>query len=165
VLGRAITIGVYGWDAASFLAALRAGRVDVVLDLRRRRGVRGQEYVWANSRRLQGLLAGAGIGYEHLLELAPTNEMRKALYAAAAARGESQRERTGLTEVYRSEYVREILGRADLERLLAGYDRSSTGALMCVERSPRACHRSLVASALHDRHGVAVEDVLPVERS
>ena len=161
MIGRALTIGVYDWDAASFLRALRGAGAETVLDLRRRRGVRGREYAWANARRLQAMLAEAGIGYEHLIELAPTNEMRSALYASAAARGESQRTRTTLTEEYRREYARAILGRVDLERLLAGYGRECTAALMCVEALPAACHRSLVAAELREHHGVAVQDALP----
>lgn len=39
------TIGVYGFDRDSFLAALAATRIDLLLDVRQRRGVRGSEYV------------------------------------------------------------------------------------------------------------------------
>src|SRR5205809_464882 len=59
------TIGVYGFDCDSFLAALRAARVLSLLDVRQRRGVRGPEYAWANSRRLQTALSAAAIAYEH----------------------------------------------------------------------------------------------------
>jgi len=48
------TIGVYGFDLDSFLAALREANVRQLLDVRQRRGVRGPEYAWANSQRLQG---------------------------------------------------------------------------------------------------------------
>ena len=50
---RIATIGVYGWTLESFLAALHVANVRVVLDVRQRRGVRGPEYAWANSARLQ----------------------------------------------------------------------------------------------------------------
>lgn len=44
-----ITIGVYGFDSASFLARLTAAEVSVVIDVRQRRGVRGPDYAWANA--------------------------------------------------------------------------------------------------------------------
>ncbi|WP_349829476.1 hypothetical protein [Brevibacterium litoralis] len=46
-----------------------------MLDVRQRRGVRGTEYAWANSRRLQAALAANGIDYRHHRELAPTTEL------------------------------------------------------------------------------------------
>jgi len=54
---RLCTIGVYGFDAGSFLRALQTADVRVLLDVRQRRGVRGPEYAWANSTRLQAALA------------------------------------------------------------------------------------------------------------
>ena len=57
------TIGVYGFDRESFLAALAAAGVDLLLDVRQRRGVRGSEYAWANAQRLETSLAEAGVDY------------------------------------------------------------------------------------------------------
>jgi hypothetical protein len=37
-------------------------------------------------------------------------------------------------------------------------------ALLWVERDPEACHRSLVAQWLAERHGVTVEHLLPAAR-
>src|SRR6185503_1913604 len=75
------TIGVYGFSLDTFLDQLRGAGVRLVLDVRQRRGVRGPEYSWANSRRLQAALADAGIAYEHRPELAPTTELRRLQYA------------------------------------------------------------------------------------
>ena len=41
---RVATIGVYGFSAETFLAALRRADVALLLDVRQRRGVRGSEY-------------------------------------------------------------------------------------------------------------------------
>jgi len=68
---RVLTIGVYGWDLDSYLAALAAAEVELLLDVRQRRGVRGREYSWANSLRLQQALGQAGISYHHHKELGP----------------------------------------------------------------------------------------------
>lgn len=54
-LQRVATIGVYGFDADSFFAALVANGVDLFCDLRARRGVRGRECAFANARRLEAM--------------------------------------------------------------------------------------------------------------
>ena len=70
----------------------------LLLDVRQRRGVRGPEYAWANSARLQAALAGAGVAYEHHKELAPTTELRHLQYAEDARRREGKRSRTILAD-------------------------------------------------------------------
>ena len=95
-----VTIGVYGFDAAAFLDRLRQAEVRLLLDVRQRRGVRGPEYAWANSRRLQALLAGARIAYAHHPELAPTTELRRLQYAEDERRGVGKRSRRELAPAY-----------------------------------------------------------------
>jgi uncharacterized protein (DUF488 family) len=141
------TIGVYGADLERFLATLREARVNLLLDVRQRRGVRGAEYAWANAKRLEAELAEAGIGYLHLPELAPTTAMREAQYEADAARHEGKRSRTVISPTYAQLYTEQILDPADLEPIVRFIGRS-TAALFCVERDPAACHRSLVAARL-----------------
>jgi uncharacterized protein (DUF488 family) len=137
------TIGVYGFDRDSFLAALAAAGIELVLDLRQRRGVRGSEYAWANAGRLQEALGEAGIAYSHLKELAPTTELREAQYRADAERGEGKRSRTVLSPVYVEGYTEQILDRVELGPIVS-WIGSSKAALLCVERDPEACHRSEV---------------------
>ena len=156
------TIGVYGFSAATFLSELRRANVPRLLDVRQRRGVRGPEYAWANSRRLQAALAGAGLAYEHRPELAPTTELRELQYAEDARQGVGKRSRAELADEYRRRYTREILDQADVEGLAASLgDDGRTAALLCVERDPEACHRSLVAERLANRHGFAVTPLRP----
>src|SRR3954451_24306531 len=87
------TIGVYGWTLDHFLAALRAAGVELVLDVRQRRGVRGREYAWANAQRVQAALAEARIGYSHHKELAPTTELRHLQYREDDRLGVGKRSR------------------------------------------------------------------------
>ena len=148
------TIGVYGFDAGSFLAALRDGDVRLVLDVRQRRGVRGPEYAWANSQRLQAALAEAGIGYSHHRELAPTTELRRLQYREDDRMGVGKRNRARLADAYRTRYLEEILDPADLSDLVAELPERGRGALLCVERDPEACHRSLIADRLADEFGL-----------
>lgn len=154
------TIGVYGFTAASFLAALRAAEVELVLDIRQRRGVRGSEYAWANAVRLQEMLAGAGISYRHRRDLAPTTELRQLQYREDDRQGVGKRSRQVLSPEYARRYVEEILDRVDLAALAASLPAGTT-ALMCVERDAPACHRSLVAARLGEEMGEGVVDLVP----
>src|SRR5689334_10277955 len=103
--GGIATIGVYGFDRDGFLGALGEAGIDVLVDVRQRRGVRGSEYAWANARRLEAALAEAGVDYLHMKELAPTTEMRQAQYREDARRGEGKRSRTVLGDEYRRLYT------------------------------------------------------------
>lgn len=153
------TIGVYGFTADGFVAALREANVRLLLDLRRRRGVRGALYPWANARRLQALLQENGIAYRHHLELAPTDELRRLLHRE----GVPQRSRTFLTPEYVERYVREILDPADLDTVAEELRTLGPGVLLCVEARPEACHRSLVAARLSERQGFEVTHLLAPE--
>jgi uncharacterized protein (DUF488 family) len=150
------TIGVYGHDRDSFLAALSKAEVDLLLDVRQRRGVRGSEYAWANAKRLQDALAETGIGYTHLTELAPTTELRELQYREDARRGEGKRSRTVLAPEYVERYEAEILEPLDLEPIV-NWIGAGRAALLCVEHDPEACHRSLIAERLQRDFGFEVE--------
>ncbi len=155
------TIGVYGWTLDAWLAALRAAGVRLVVDVRQRRGVRGSEYAWANAQRLQAVLADAGIAYEHRQELAPTTELRQLQYAEDDRVGVGKRSRVDLAPAYVERYTREILGRVDLPPIVEGLPAAGAAALMCVERDPEACHRSLIADRLAAEFGFTVTHVRP----
>jgi uncharacterized protein (DUF488 family) len=155
------TIGVYGWTLDAFLSALREAGATQLLDVRQRRGVRGREYSWANAKRLQAALAGAGIEYRHHLELAPTTELRQLQYAEDARQGVGKRSRARLAPEYATRYVREILDQAELGPIVAAMPEDGVAALLCVERDPEACHRSLVAERLEREHGLDVRHLTP----
>ena len=155
-----MTIGVYGFDAASFLQELRDADVRLLLDVRQRRGVRGPEYAWANSLRLQAALAEADIAYRHHPELAPTTELRHLQYAEDDRQGVGKRSRRVLAASYKSRYLAEILNHADLAPIVSALS-DGVAALLCVESEPAACHRSLIARRLADEYDVRVEHLLP----
>jgi uncharacterized protein (DUF488 family) len=123
--------------------------------VRQRRGVRGREYAWANARRLEGALDDAGIGYEHRPDLAPTTELRELQYREDAKAGARKRSRERLAPEYAARFTAEILDAAELTPLPA------SAALLCVERDPEACHRSLVADRFAGEHGLAVTHLRP----
>lgn len=155
------TIGVYGFDAESFLAALRAADVRLLLDVRQRRGVRGSQYAWANSQRLQALLADAGIAYRHEPTLAPSTELRQLQYREDDRLGVGKRSRAVLADAYRERYTRAILDRADLDAIGAELAAAGTTALLCVELEPAACHRSIAAQRIAERFGLELTHLRP----
>lgn len=158
---RIATIGIYDADLESFLAALRAADVALLMDVRQRRGVRGREYAWANAQRLQAAVADARIAYEHHKELAPTSELRHLQYAEDDRRGVGKRSRRELAASYVERYRREILDHADLESIVERMPHDRATAFLCVERYPEACHRSLIAADLAAAYTLAVEHLYP----
>jgi uncharacterized protein (DUF488 family) len=155
------TIGVYDFDAARFIDALDEAGVTKVIDIRQRRGVRGTQYAWANSRRLQALLADAHIAYEYHPELAPTTELRHLQYREDDRQGVGKRNRVRLSPEYVRAYTEEILDLVPLEPLVRRLPVHGIGALLCVEATAQACHRSLLANRLAERFGVEIVHLEP----
>jgi uncharacterized protein (DUF488 family) len=149
------TIGVYGFDAESFGAALTENGVDLLVDIRRRRGVRGPQYAWANAKKLTGLLYDLLVFYEHVLELAPPTELLRFQHEIDR-HGAGMRSRTALDPLYVERYEREVLAAADLDATAAVLSRYERPALLCVETDAATCHRSLAAAALAPRLEVSV---------
>jgi uncharacterized protein (DUF488 family) len=158
---RVATIGVYGWTLERFLDALRVAGVEQLLDVRQRRGVRGSEYAWANSKRLQAALAEAGVEYRHHPELAPTTELRQLQYAEDARQGVGKRSRNELAPEYVKRYTAERLDHVQLPPIVEAMPAAGAAALFCVERDPGACHRSLAAERIAEEFGLAVTHIRP----
>jgi uncharacterized protein (DUF488 family) len=72
-----------------------------------------------------------------------------------------KRSRRELAAEYARRYTTEILDRADLAPIVSALPSSGTAALFCVERDPEACHRSLIARRLAERHRVTIEHLRP----
>jgi uncharacterized protein (DUF488 family) len=108
-------------------------------------------------------LSDAGIGYEHLPEFAPTTALRHLQYRADDRQGVGKRSRVRLSPEYVRAYSEEILDHAPLERLVERLPVHGIAALLCVEATARACHRSLVAERLAERFGFEVVHLEPTE--
>jgi uncharacterized protein (DUF488 family) len=159
---KIITIGVYGFDEAGFFAALREAGVDLFCDIRQRRGVRGSQYAFANSQRLQARLAAMGIEYLHFKELAPTPAVRARQDTADKASKTAKRQRTTLSSTFIEAYQSEILNQFDPQELIEALPPDTqVVALFCVERDPAACHRSLVAAKLAEAKQLEVAHLMP----
>ena len=165
------TIGVYGSTEESFFAALVQNEIELFIDIRARRGMRGAQYKYANSAALQAKLKELGIYYAHLKELAPTKEIRSLQWQADKEQQTLKRERTGLSAAYEQAYKKQILkyGKRRADRILdpakvleaakklAEYPEGKPlqrFALFCVEQNHKACHRWLVAEKLKKDFGL-----------
>jgi uncharacterized protein (DUF488 family) len=161
-LSKLITIGVYGSTEAGFFTALQAAGVDTFCDVRRRRGVRGSEYAFANHHRLETRLTGLGIRYLHFLDLAPSQALRELQYAADRETQTAKRQRATLSEEFVNRYREERLGAFDSRRFIEQLGpEARVVALFCVERAPAACHRSLLAERLQRDLGVEIVHLMP----
>lgn len=131
---RLFTIGYEGATVGEFLAALQSAGVERVIDVR----------AIPNSRRpgfsktpLRNALADAGVDYVHLRALGTPADGRA---AARAGRHDD------LKRIY--------AGQLELPEAIAegaqmvGLAEEKPTALLCYERDPAACHRSLLLSAL-----------------
>jgi uncharacterized protein (DUF488 family) len=134
---RIFTIGYEGATVGEFLAALASAGVERVIDVRalplsRRPGF--------SKSPLRAALTEAGIDYVHL----------KALGTPAAGREAARKGR-------REELERIYAGQLELPEAIAegarmlDLARDKPSALLCFERDPAACHRSLLLAAIAPR--------------
>jgi uncharacterized protein (DUF488 family) len=134
---RIFTIGYEGATVGEFLAALASAGVERVIDVRalplsRRPGF--------SKSPLRAALTEAGIDYVHL----------KALGTPAAGREAARKGR-------REELERIYAGQLELPEAIAegarmlDLARDKPSALLCFERDPAACHRSLLLAATAPR--------------
>jgi uncharacterized protein (DUF488 family) len=159
---KIVTIGVYGFDESSFFEVLCKAKVDTFCDIRSRRGLRGATYAFANSVRLQARLSELGIRYIYRKDLGPTKTVRDEQAAADKANKTAKRKRTVLGEAFIEAYQNECLVEFEPQSLLDELESDTkVVALFCVETSPEACHRSLVADKLAKTFNLEVEDILP----
>ena len=87
--------------------------------------------------------------------------LRRLQYREDARQGVGKRSRIELAPEYRERYTREILDQVDLGSLVAELPADAASALLCVERDPEACHRSLIAERLASEHGLVVAHLRP----
>ena len=146
------TIGVYNSTEKVFFKKLTDNHIDIFCDIRQRRGVRGSKYSFVNSTRLQEKLNEQEIKYGHILELAPTTEIRELQKEADDHQGELKRDRNKLDRVFVLAYKEKILRRFNFENFIEKLEEegASRVVLFCVEEKAEACHRSIVSEKLEN---------------
>ncbi|MFN3946284.1 MAG: DUF488 family protein [Allosphingosinicella sp.] len=134
---RVFTIGYESATQAELIEALRSAGVARVIDVR---AVPNSRRPGFSKNALRGGLADAGIDYVHLRALGTPADGR-----AAARRGDS----AALDRIYAEQLeTMEAVVEAERMRELAA---EAPSALLCYERDPEQCHRSLLrAAALSD---------------
>lgn len=144
------TIGVYNSDKEQFFNKLIENGIDTFCDIRQRRGVRGREYSFVNSNRLQTTLHEIGINYLYFKELAPTQEIRDLQKAADKENKELKRDRQKLGVVFTENYNNKILSTFNINGFMNQLKviGANKVVLFCVEEHHGACHRSLVTDKI-----------------
>lgn len=144
------TIGVYNSTEQEYFKKLTENSIDTFCDIRQRRGVRGAKYSFVNSNRLQEKLIELDIKYGHVIDLAPTTDIRDLQKEADAQQGELKRDRNKLGTVFTIAYKDRILSNFDFDSFVDKLDEVGANrvVLFCVEEKPEACHRSIVTDKL-----------------
>ena len=144
------TIGVYNSTEQDFFKKLTANQIDTFCDIRQRRGVRGSQYAFVNSNRLQEKLNQLEIKYGHIIDLAPTTEIRDLQKEADMQKGETKRERNTLGQVFTIAYKDKVLNKFNFDSFIEKLEEvgASRVVLFCVEEKAEACHRSIVTDKL-----------------
>ena len=142
---RIFTIGYEGTTVPEFIAALKTAGVERVIDVRalplsRRPGF--------SKSALRAALADAGIEYVHLKALGTPAEGR----AAARAGRHADLERIYAGQLELPEAIAQSAQMLDLAR-------EKPSALLCMERDPKHCHRTLLLDAVAE--GAEVVDLYP----
>jgi uncharacterized protein (DUF488 family) len=133
---------------ASFLAALRKARVELLVDVRAVTSSRRPGFA---KTALAGHLAEVGIDYLHLRGLGTPADGR-----AAARAGRHDELRT----IYGA-HLRTPEARTDLAVLAELVQSGRRACLLCFEADPAHCHRSLVANAVAARLPLRVSHLMP----
>ena len=142
---RLFTIGYEGADVARVIDALRAAGVTTLLDVRDAPISRKPGF---SKRALEAALAAAGIAYVHLRWLGNPKPGREA-------------GRAGDIPTYHRIYFAR-LATPEAQAQLAEADAiagKGSACLLCYERDPALCHRTILAGSLRERSGYAVEDL------
>ena len=144
------TIGYEGASISTFLEALTAHRVELVVDVRAVASSR--RHGFAKSA-LTANLQSVGIGYLHLRELGTPAKGR------AAARAGRHAE---MRAIFRK-HLKTHESRAGLETLAEIVRSGHRICLLCLEADPAHCHRSLVAAALAALEPIRLTHLAPAE--
>ncbi|MGZ8378659.1 MAG: DUF488 domain-containing protein [Gemmatirosa sp.] len=142
------TIGYEGTNVADFLQALRAARVELLVDVRAVASSRRPGFA---KTRLAANLQEAGIEYLHLRGLGTPADGRAA--ARAGRHGE-------MRDIFLAQLATDT-AQAELD-VLEGIVRDGRRiALLCFEADPSHCHRSMVADALAARIPLRIDHLAP----
>jgi uncharacterized protein (DUF488 family) len=140
------TIGYEGAPLGEFIDALRQAEITQLIDVREIPWSRRGEYT---KKILSGALIDAGIQYLHLKSLGNPKESRDAA-------------KSGDMDTYRRLFARHLETEAAQAGLAQVVEMTRAGmvCLMCLERQPERCHRSMVAARLAEEFALTVRHLM-----
>lgn len=156
------TIGGYGHAKDGFFKKLESNGIDVLVDIRQRRGMRGKTYSFLNSRALQSELSERAVAYIHMKGLAPTNDIRDAQKEEDKRLREIKSSRAQLSERFKEQYRAKILAATDMHVILQELQAYRRPCFFCVEGPATACHRSIVTDWILERRAFSVVHITSI---
>jgi uncharacterized protein (DUF488 family) len=138
------TTGYQGFDEEGFVWKLNLHGVELVVDVRDNPMSRNRSFTQA---RLREFLAAAGIDYVHFKQLGAPAELRRRLRSG------------GSMEEYFAGYREHLAGQEEALQQVAEMVKQRRCCLLCLERRPEDCHRTVLAEVLRRRHGFEVEHI------
>ena len=144
------TVGYEGAAIEDLITTLARAGITRLLDIRESPYSRRGEF---STDQLRAALAEYGIAYTHIRTLGNPPAGREAARAGHAA---------AFHEIF-SAHLNGPDGREGLEQAL-GFAANEAVCLLCLEKSPTHCHRSIVAARLNELSGQAIVN-LRVQRS
>ncbi len=139
--------GVYGNSENEFFQKLLDEQITLFVDVRQRRGMRGNQYSFANSTYLQNKLQELGIKYVHIKELAPTTFIRNEQKRQDVFSNTTKSKRDCLSDKFIELYKKDVLDIFDFQWFIDKYDAEKV-VFFCVEKECKACHRSLIVDKI-----------------
>jgi uncharacterized protein (DUF488 family) len=134
------TIGYQGLDVETFFWLLEKERIQVVVDVRQSPRSRNPHFTGSA---VQEAAEDAGLKYVHMGELGVPVRIRQTR--------KHEKDFPSYARVYRKYLLKQ---KPALRRLYELCSKSRC-CLMCLEREPRRCHRSILAEALSRMNGKA----------
>ena len=145
------TIGYEGAAIEDLIAALTRAGITRLLDIRWSPYSKRSEF---STDELRAVLAEYGIAYTHIRALGNPPSGREAARTGHAA---------AFREIF-SAHLHGPEGRAGLEQALS-FAADEAICLLCLEKSPTHCHRSMVAARLNELSGQAIVNLRVQRRS
>ncbi len=144
---KLFTIGYEQTPPKAVLDELEQAGVRLLVDVR---AIASSRRPGFSKTQLAAGLDERGIRYVHLRGLGTPKEGRLAARAGDAK---------GLERIY-SRHTKTPQAKEQLDELRALIAKSGPVCILCYERDHRVCHRRFIAEAIHERDGVAVENLI-----
>ena len=155
------TIGVYNSTENEYFKKLVDANIDLVCDIRQRRGVRGKKYSFVNSIRLQDKLQDLNIDYLHIKDLAPTVKIRETQKQDDIKNNILKKDRTVLGNTFIKQYKQDIIEQFNFDEFIEYLENYGFKNIVffCVEEKCSACHRSIVSEKVYRYSNKKVKDL------